>query len=146
MPDAKERKKREEREGHRGLFTLGLMAVLISLRVNQTKIEFGNIEFTGVIDLTLVLWGTYALLMIASLSPDLLSERFCDICYMLGIGFLLFSFALFYVIAIALTTSLPAYWNIAALLVLLIPIYYVIIQLIRDGCKRLKARLTRTSP
>jgi hypothetical protein len=31
MPDAKEQKKREEKEERRGLFTLGLMAILISL-------------------------------------------------------------------------------------------------------------------
>lgn len=144
MPNVKERKKREEREERRGLFTLGLMAILITWRISQTKIVLGNLEFTSVIDFVLALWGMYAFLMIVSFSTDLLPERVCDVAYGVGLLFLAFSFVFFFVLVVAIAASLPKYWNLAALLVIVIPGWYFIIHEIYRGYKRLKSRRART--
>jgi hypothetical protein len=102
-----------------------------------------TIIITGIIDFVLALWGAYALLMIVSFSTDLLPERLCDFSYKLGLAFMLSSFALFYVVALALGSSLPQYWNLAASLILWSPLCYVIGLVIFNAYKMIKSRLAR---
>lgn len=124
--------RRRDREQLRGLFTLGLMAILITLRTSQTEIVFSFLNtryiITGIIDLTLALWGVYAFMMIVSLSGDILPTKLCEMCYTIGIAFLVFSFLLFYITAIAFASNIPVYWNVLAVIAILSPVYYFMIR------------------
>lgn len=126
------------REELRGLFTLGLMAVLITLRVTQTKILlnlFGySYDITGIIDLTLIFWGIYAFLMITWLSSDWLPERLCVVSYSVGTSMLFISFLLFYIAGIAIFSTFPKPLDSVAYL-LLLPFLYLSIKAIAEVMK-----------
>ncbi len=141
MPESTEFRRRD-REELRGLFTLGLMAILITLRISQTEIVLVVFDkrfiITGILDLTLALWGAYAFLIIVSLSGDILPERFCEVCYKIGVSFLVVSFLMYWITAIAISTNLPVYWNVVVSLVLLSPGYYVIIASVIGLYRRIR--------
>ena len=121
----------ERREELRGLFTLGLMAVLITLRVTKTEITFylfGQIYImTGIIDIALVLWGLYALLMVIWLSNDWLPKKICSIAYAFGTSMLIFSFILFYFTLIAIFSAISMPWHLVTYL-LLVPLFYLLVK------------------
>jgi len=125
-----------QREEVRGLFTLGLMAILITLRVTQTEITinlFGHSYIiTEIIDITLVCWGIYAFLIVVWLSSDWLPKRWCDLSYVVGTSMLLWSFLLFYITGIALFSTLPLPWHLITY-PLLIPSLYLAIKAISKG-------------
>ena len=122
------------REEVRGIFTLGLMAILVALRVGQPTINLASegetVAVVGIIDLTLVFWGIYAFSMIISLSTDIFPEKACKISYKIGILFLLASFLLYYLVAMGFASKLPYFWRLGAFLLLIAPILYVTFRLI----------------
>jgi hypothetical protein len=122
--------KRMRREEIRGIFTLGLMAILITLRVSQHEITLeimGQVYiFTEIIDVTLICWGIYAFAMMIWLSPEIFPKNVCDFSYMMGILFLLLSFILYYLTAFVITFTLPSYWKIVSLFLLVLPLYIAV--------------------
>jgi hypothetical protein len=131
----------ERREELRGLFTLGLMAVLITLRVTQTEITFyllGQVYImTGIIDAALMLWGLYAFLMVIWLSNDWLPKKICIIAYAFGTSMLILSFALFYFTLIAIFSVISMPWHLITYL-LLIPLFYLLAKGIIQAIKALR--------
>jgi hypothetical protein len=128
MPGPEEKQWR--REELRGIFTLGLMAILITLRVSQQEITLeimGQVYiFTGIIDVTLICWGIYAFAIIIWLSTEIFPPNVCNFSYVTGIVFLLFSFILYYLTAFAITFTLPSYWKITSLFLLALPLYIMV--------------------
>ena len=130
-----------KREELRGLFTLGLMAILITLRVTQNEIIFyifgQQYNMIGVIDVTLMFWGLYVLLMILWLSNDWLPKNLCDIAYQSGIAMLALSFALFYITLIAMFSVVSMPWHLLTYL-LLVPLAYLSIKIVVQTIKTFK--------
>jgi hypothetical protein len=62
----------------RGIFVLGLLAVLASIRVQSDKIMVTvgqiSIDFMPFLNITLVLWSFYAIFMVFGLSEDILGK------------------------------------------------------------------------
>jgi hypothetical protein len=121
----------ERREEIRGLFTLGLMAVLITLRVTQTEIIFHFLGqeyiMTEVIDVSLGFWALYALFMIIWLSDDWLPKKVCKIAYELGRLMLVISFTLFYFTLVAIFSFVPMPYHLITYL-LLVPLWYLFVR------------------
>jgi len=105
-----------KREEIRGLFTLGLMAILVTLRLNLpynyaiTIGELKNYQVCPTIDSVLVTWGLYAFFMIFAYSSDLFSPKTCNrikkigqAC--LGASILILSLVAILVIAVNIKTS-----------------------------------------
>lgn len=122
--------KRMRREEIRGIFTLGLMAILITLRVSQHEITLeimGQVYiFTEIIDVTLICWGIYAFAMMIWLSPEIFPKNVCKFSYVMGILFLFLSFTLYYLTAFVITFTLPSYWKIVSLFLLALPFYIAV--------------------
>jgi len=98
------------KEEIRGLFVLGLLAVLASIRLQNKEmiVTLGLISFDIIplLDTTITLWSIYALFMVLGLSEDVigktLSKAFLHFSKLfLGLNFLLLSFfsILFYSLA-----------------------------------------------
>lgn len=133
---------RWRKEELRGIFTLGLMAILVALRISQPEITLQiagqDIIVTEVIDFTLVLWGAYAIAMVISLSTEIIPENMCRFSYGLGLGFLFMSFAMYYLVALVLVLFiLPYYWNVVAYFLLIAPVFYVALRTTVHSIKRL---------
>ncbi len=135
MPEREEEWRREEL---RGLFTLGLMAILITLRIGQHEIVFPimgqNYIFTGVIDFTLACWGVYAFLMIVSFSTDFFPERVCRASYAIGLSFLVVTLIIFYIVVMVIAFTLPYQWSLLGYL-MFIPILFVAAQGVIQGIR-----------
>ncbi len=80
----------------RGLFVLGLLAVLTSVRVQYSKMEvtIGQSTFDVVpfFDLTILFWSFYAFFMVFGLSEDMLGRDLAKICRAMATAFLQFDF------------------------------------------------------
>lgn len=115
------------REELRGLFTLGLMAILITLRIGQRELVFTimgqSYIFTQFVDITLACWGVYAFMMIVSFSTDIFDQRMCKISRAIGLSFLAITFIFYYAMVLVIAFMLPSYWNVLGYL-LFIPIAY----------------------
>lgn len=133
-----EKEEEWRREELRGLFTLGLMAILVTLRIGQHEIVFPimgqNYIFTGVIDFTLACWGVYAFLMIVSFSTDFFSERVCRVSYAIGLSFLVVTLLIYYLVVMVIAFTLPYHWNLLGYL-LYIPILYVAVKAVARGIR-----------
>jgi hypothetical protein len=68
-----------EREGIRGLFVLGLLAVVASIRVQSGNVNLGTeqnpLYVSGFLDIMLLLWSFYAFFMVLGLSEDIIGEK-----------------------------------------------------------------------
>jgi hypothetical protein len=67
-----------ENEENRGLFVLGVVAVLIVLHYDQT---ISQSIWRIPVDILLLLWTSYALLVVVALSKDVFGARLSDIAY-----------------------------------------------------------------
>ncbi len=80
----------------RGLFVLGLLAVLTSVRVQYSKMEvvIGQSTFDVVVffDLTILFWSFYAFFMVFGLSEDMLGKGVANACRDIATAFLQFNF------------------------------------------------------
>lgn len=134
--------KQWKREELRGIFTLGLMAVLIAFRISHSEVTsqiFGRtVIFTEIIDFTLLCWSIYAFAIIIWLSSDFLPKNLCEISYAIGLTSLLISFFLYYLTALAIAIGvLPQFLNIVVSLLLLLPIFYLEFRAVYIGSKKI---------
>jgi signal transduction histidine kinase len=78
MPRKKSTEAEDRMEEVRGIFVLGLLAVLSSVRLQTDKmiVTVGQATFNAVIfvDITIILWSFYAFFMIIGLSKDLIGD------------------------------------------------------------------------
>jgi hypothetical protein len=86
------------REEIRGLFTLGLLAVVTSIRIQYLdklmtiSINERIVDLTSVFDLIIVLWSLYAFLMVLGVSDDMLGEKEARFLRMISRYYLFFSY------------------------------------------------------
>ncbi|MBO3842189.1 MAG: hypothetical protein FGF48_07215 [Candidatus Brockarchaeota archaeon] len=95
----------------RGLFVLGLLAVLATIRFQAGKIivTIGQVSFDIIplLDITIVLWSFYAFFMVLGLSEDLIGKTASEAFRSLSKTFLSIDFAL--LAMISLIASLQAF-------------------------------------
>lgn len=104
------------KEEIRGLFVLGLLAVLTSVRVQYSTmtVTIGQNSFDVVVffDITIILWSFYAFLMVFGLSEDVLGKKIAETCQSIANMFFQLNFYLLLVLGIlfayyAYPTRLP---------------------------------------
>jgi hypothetical protein len=70
------------REELRGLFTLGLLAVLVVIRFQNEKLPVkigqSSIDFIPFINFTIILWSLYAFFMVLGLSDDVIGNSLAE--------------------------------------------------------------------
>jgi len=93
----------------RGLFVLGLLAVLTSVRIQFSKMDvtIGQSSFNVIVffDLTIVFWSFYAFFMVFGLSEDMLGKSIAEVCRSAATAFLQFNF-----VALSLLGLIIAYY------------------------------------
>ena len=92
----------------RGLFVLGLLAIMIVVRYQNSTlpIAIGSTTFdlVPILDITIMLWSLYAFMMVLGLSGDVIGKALADSFWELATTFLRFNFML-----LALLSTLLAY-------------------------------------
>lgn len=133
------------KEEIRGLFVLGLLAVLSSIRIQNSEmiVEIGQASFNIIfwIDITIVLWSLYAFFMVLGLSEDLvgkpISSSFREMSKVfLGLNYTLLIFFSLLVFILGFLPRLPY-----ALSLILALICYVIITKLRKRKEPLEIKL-----
>jgi hypothetical protein len=131
-----------KKEEIRGLFVLGLLAVLASIRAQSDKImvTFGELSFDMIplLNITIVLWSFYAMFMVFGLSEDMLgksaSRVFRDTAKtFLTFNFLVLSFLALILGFLAYPSRLP--WALALIILLLL---YAMFEKAREITKHKK--------
>jgi len=80
------RKKKDSDENRkeelRGLFTLGLLAVLVAVRLQNEKLMVtigqSSLDFIPFVNMTIIMWSLYAFFMILGLSDDVIGENLAE--------------------------------------------------------------------
>jgi hypothetical protein len=90
----------------RGLYVLGLLAVLASIRVQQStmNIIIGTNEFSVLpfLDITILLWSLYAFFMVLGFSEDIIGKRFSSAMKETARLYLILSFIMLALLSIML--------------------------------------------
>src|SRR4030042_3355009 len=93
----------------RGLFVLGLLAIMIVVRYQNSKlpVAIGSITFdlVPILDITIMLWSIYAFMMVLGLSGDVIGKPLADSFWEMAKTFLRFNFML-----LAFLSTLLAYF------------------------------------
>jgi hypothetical protein len=80
-----EHSRETKKEEIRGIFVLGLLAVLASVRVQYSTmmVNIGRSSFEAIVflDFTIVLWSFYALFMVFGLSEDMIGKTVARVCF-----------------------------------------------------------------
>jgi len=83
-------------EEMRGLFVLGLLAVLTSVRVQYSEMEVtlgqNTLNVIVFFDLTILFWSFYAFFMVFGLSEDILGKGVAGVCRDIATALLQFDF------------------------------------------------------
>lgn len=86
------------REELRGLFALGLLAIVATIRIQNPQIiwviDETTHDVTGFFDVTLVLWSFYAFFMVLGLSKDIIGVKASKTFLSLSTQYLYFSYVL----------------------------------------------------
>ena len=122
------------RDEIRALFIFGLLAVLASIRVQNSQlivtIGFGSVDLIPYIDFIIELWSLYAFFMILGLSGDVIGKRIADSFSGISIVFLQISY--FTLAAFAFPLGLIAYgarFVLAIFLIILVGLVGLVIFL-----------------
>ena len=90
----------------RGLFVLGLLAIMIVVRYQNSKlpVSMGSITFDLIplLDITIILWSLYAFTMVLGLSGDVIGKTLADAFWEEAKIFLRFDFMLLGLLSILL--------------------------------------------
>lgn len=99
----------DKKEEIRGLFVLGLLAVLASVRVQYSNMTIiigqNSLNVIVFFDLTILFWSFYAFFMAFGLSEDMLGKSIAEICRTTARAFFQFNF-----LALSLLGFLFAYY------------------------------------
>jgi len=94
------------REEIRGLFALGLLAVVASIRIQNSEITMmvdeTSYNVTVFLDVVLLLWSFYAFFMVLGLSQDIIGDNASKMFQRLSTQYLYFSFVILGILGIAL--------------------------------------------
>lgn len=122
------------KEEIRGLFVLGLLAVLSSIRVqNETMmVSIGQISINIIpfLDITIILWSFYAFFMVFGLSEDMIGRTASNVFREAAKAFLYFNFLILAFLSLLLgyfgyPTRLP--WALGLLSILIL--YALVVKL-----------------
>jgi len=98
-----------KKEEIRGLFVLGLLAVLASVRIQYgsmtVTIGQGSFNIAVFFDFTIALWSFYAFFMVFGLSADMLGDTIANMCRDMARLFLQLNFIALAAIGLFLITS-----------------------------------------
>jgi hypothetical protein len=87
---------RFRREELRGLFALGLLAVVASIRIQSSKIMFTfggiSVNVTDFLDVVLITWSIYAFFMVLGLSTDIIGKKASEYFLKISTQYLYLSF------------------------------------------------------
>ena len=143
MPKKKLLERDFRNEEIRGLFVLGLLAVLSSLRVQSDTltVSIGQLSFNiiPIMDITIILWSFYAFFMVFGLSEDVIGKTASNAFREAAKSFLYFNFVVLVSLSllfgyIAYPTRLP--WALGLILVLILyPIYAKLREIRRKSVK-----------
>lgn len=127
MPKKKLLERDFRHEEIRGLFVLGLLAVLSSIRIQNEKmmVPIGDLSFNIVplLDITIILWSFYAFFMVFGLSEDMIGKTASNIFREAAKMFLYLNFIVLVFLSlllgyIAYPTRLPWALGLLAILIL----------------------------
>lgn len=143
MPKKKPLRRDFRNEEIRGLFVLGLLAVLSSLRVQSDAlmVSIGQLSFNiiPIMDITIILWSFYAFFMVFGLSEDVIGKTASNVFREAAKSFLYFNFIVLVSLSlllgyIAYPTRLP--WALGLLAILILyPIYAKLREIRRKSVK-----------
>jgi len=95
-----------KREELRGLFVLGLLAVIASIRIQSDEItiaiEQKSYEVTIFLDIMLFLWSFYAFFMVLALSEDIIGKNLSNMFREVSATYLYLSFAILAILSTVL--------------------------------------------
>ena len=140
MPRKKSSKNRTEEI--RGLFVLGLLAVLSSIRVQQSEmmVDIGQISLNIIplLDMTIALWSLYAFFMVLGLSEDVVGETISNSSRETAKAFLVLNFIL-----LMSLSFLVFYWGFPTRLPLALGLIFIFLfyRAIKKLRKRRKSML-----
>jgi len=87
---------RFRREELRGLFSLGLLAVVASIRIQSSEIMFTfggvSVNVTDFLDIVLITWSIYAFFMVLGLSEDIIGIKASELFLKISTQYLYLSF------------------------------------------------------
>ena len=125
MSERKSRSSYFKREELRGLFVLGLLAVVASFRIQNEElmiiIEEKSYNVVVFLDVMLVMWSLYAFFMVLAFSEDIVGKKSASMFREVSTNYLYFSFAMLGLLSILFAlfvypTRTP--WALGFLLVL----------------------------
>jgi len=106
---SREHARETNKEEIRGLFVLGLLAVLASVRVQYSTmiVNIGQDSYDMILffDITIFTWSLYAFFMVFGLSEDMIGKTIASVCYESAKGFLYFNFLALFVLSFILAYS-----------------------------------------
>lgn len=114
------------REQNRGLFAIGLLAVLISFKIQGQPVIFMEVDLMPFINMNIFFWIVYGFCMIISFTDDLLPIEITSFFYGIGTIFLHFSNALFILLAIFFSFLLHPERSDYSLSLILLQIYLLL--------------------
>lgn len=146
-------KKKSSKDGFRkeeirGLFVLGLLAVLSSIRVqnDEMMVSIGQISFNIIpfLDITIILWSFYAFFMVFGLSEDIIGKTASNVFREAAKMFLYFNFLVLVSLSlllgyIAYPTRLP--WALGLLSILIL--YAICVKLREIRRKSVKINIKK---
>lgn len=127
------------REEVRGIFTLGLLAIFVTIRylsglpeITQVGL-FSNVPIHLILDLVIFTWAFYAFCMVFALSGDILPKSVCDwfralakYCLLISIASLTFACIVVFLLNLWFIVPLIAFY----------PVVYLIIKAIEKYRKK----------
>jgi len=111
MVESREKPNQYRREEIRGLFLIGILAILIAYRSQGQKLIFyySKVEYdlTWIVDMTILFWVLYGIFMVFAFSEDILGEGFSS--FFDTIGKVILHFSLVFLIVVSLIFSVSIY-------------------------------------
>ena len=135
------------REEIRGLFVLGLLAILVAIKFQNEEIiiKIGKISFDIIplLTITIISWSLYAFFMVLGVSEDVIGKSASEIFKefsraFLALDFLLLGIFSIFVFYAAYPSRLP--WVLCLIFILIL---HMIVKKLRETKKEIKSTVKR---
>jgi len=137
------------REEVRGLFVLGLLAVLVVVRFQDEKLMVtvgqSSLDFAPLVNITIMLWSSYAFFMVLGISDDVIGKNWAEMFRNLSRNFLQLDFiflAILGTLYFILGYSIRALWIIG--FIVAISLFAILLSLRKIKAKKIKKKLKIT--
>jgi hypothetical protein len=122
-----------KREELRGLFVLGLLAVVASIRIQSKDITFiineKSYNVTIFLDIMLIMWSCYAFFMVLGFSEDIIGKKTASMFREVSTTYLYFSFLILGGLGLSFWLTIYPIRALSALGFLLVPLIYQLIRI-----------------